>query len=524
MDIKLPPRSGSEPLTIEQSSKQVIIIGANGAGKTRFANRMAADFGNKAFRISALRGLYGHGGEDTAEGSIDYLYHQTVKSSPLINADIKGQLERLIALLLNEEMINLIRYKLKIAEKGNASTELPKTRLDRMSKLWQTVFPDNKILIESGRMLFGKRNNDEHIAANRLSDGERTVMYHIAAVLFAPQKAAIFVESPEMFLHPSAMSRLWDSIEHLRPDCQFIYITHDLDFAATRNGGPKIWVQNFDPVNETWQYDILGAHEGISEELYLAIIGARNPVLFVEGDGINSIDAHLYPLIFKEYTVKSLGSCNKVIEATRAFNDLADFHHLDSHGIVDRDRRSPHEVDYLRSRKILVPDVAEIENIMMLEEIVRTVAAHFGRDESAAFAKVKKGIMKLFEADLHQQALQHTRHRIKSAVEHRIDGRFSNITKLEEHINELPQILNPRGLYEGFCRDFRRYVGTDDYASVLRVYNRKSMLSESHVTEICGIRNGDRNAYVRTVINLLRLDNAESERIRKAVRTCFGLN
>jgi hypothetical protein len=521
MDIILPPRTGGDPLKIDKSSKQIIIIGANGAGKTRFANRMATDFGHKAYRISALRGLYGHRGEDLSENSIDTLYHQIVKVSPLISADITGQLERLIALLLNEEMINLLRYKLEILESGHASKKLSETKLDRLSKLWQEVFPENKILVENGRMLFGRRDNDSLIASNRLSDGERTVMYHIAAVLFAPQSASIFVESPEMFLHPTATSKLWDCIEHLRPDCQYIYITHDLDFAATRNAGPKIWVQNFDAENETWQYDLLGIHDGISEELYLAILGARNPVLFIEGDGVNSIDAQLYPLVFRDYTVRSMGSCNKVIEVTRAFNDLSNFHHLDSHGIVDRDRRSPKEVEYLRTRKILVPDVAEIENIMMLEDVVRTVATHFGKDETSAFAKVKRNIIHLFAADLNQQALQHTRHRIKQNVEHRIDGRFTDISELEDHISDLLLILNPRRLYDGFCRDFKDYVKRGDYDSILRVYNRKSMLGESHVSEICGVNSG---SYVHTVLNILKLDNDESERIRSAVRKCFGLS
>ena len=50
-----------------------------------------------------------------------------------------------------------------------------------------------------------------------------------------------------------------------------------------------------------------------------------------------------------------------MIEATRTFNDLSAFHHLDSHGVVDRDRRDANEVGYLRQRKVFVPEVAEIE-------------------------------------------------------------------------------------------------------------------------------------------------------------------
>ncbi len=271
----------------------------------------------------------------------------------------------------------------------------------------------------------------------------------------------------------------------------------------------------------TWEYDILPPQEGMSDEIYMAIIGARKPVLFIEGDGVNSIDAKLYPLVFKEYTVKSLGSCNKVIEATRAFNDLSAFHHMDSFGIVDRDRRDAHEVEYLRGKKIMVPEVAEIENIMMLEEVIKAVAKTRGKDENRVFEKVKRSVIAQFRHDLRQQALLHTRHRVKRTVEYRIDGRFNNINMLEQHIKSLATEINPRGLYESFCREFRKYVERDDYASVLRVYNQKSMISGSNVASLCGLRNKDE--YVRCVISILRGGTGQASRIAQAVRNCFGL-
>ena len=96
----------------------------------------------------------------------------------------------------------------------------------------------------------------------------------------------------------------------------------------------------------------------------LDLLGSRKPVLVIEGDDKHSIDSRLYPLIFPEYTVKPLGSCNKVIETVRSFGDLKNFHMLESRGIEDRDRRSDPEVEYLRNKNILVPDVAEVENLM----------------------------------------------------------------------------------------------------------------------------------------------------------------
>ena len=267
----------------------------------------------------------------------------------------------------------------------------------------------------------------------------------------------------------------------------YVYTTHDLEFAGSRTGATTVWVRDYDVAASLWDYDILPSRQGIPDEVYMAILGSRKPIIFIEGDAEHSIDAKFYPLIFCDYSVRSMGSCNKVIEATRSFNDLAAFHHLDSHGIVDRDRRDDKEVEYLRRKKIFVPDVAEIENILMLEEVVRTVATHCGKREDYVFGRVRDTIIKLFRSELRQQALQHTRHRMKRFMECRIDGRFSDITMLERHLDEVVHEFNARGLYERYCRDCHRYAETADYSEVLRVFNQKTMVPASGVAQLCGM-------------------------------------
>lgn len=68
MKITLPPRLGGAPLDVDTSdTRQIIIIGANGSGKTRFANRLMADIGPQAFRMSVIKALYGKDEEDLRE-------------------------------------------------------------------------------------------------------------------------------------------------------------------------------------------------------------------------------------------------------------------------------------------------------------------------------------------------------------------------------------------------------------------------------------------------------------------------
>lgn len=522
MTLTLPPRSGGAPLDIDiDRYRQIVIIGANGAGKTRFARRLGSMLGDKAFRMSALKAAYDHESEDTSPTSVDSQYKAMVASSGIIRHDIKGELERIIAMMLNEEMMRLLSQKYFGEKPGKGAKP---TKLDRLISAWTEIFPDNRILVERGKLLIGAAGSDDIYSSTQLSTGESAVMYYIGAALYAPRGGVVIVESPESFLHPSTMQQVWDKVERLRPDCTFVYVTHDINFATTRGDGVTVWVKGCRPETDSWDYEEVQGTESISEEMMMAILGARKPVMFIEGDGVNSIDAKLYPIIFDRFTVKSLGSCDRVIEATRTFNSIKGLHNLEAVGIVDRDRRSPEEVSYLRGRSVFVPSVAEIENIFMLEDVIRAVASHFRRNEDEAFRTVSHRIIKLFESDLRQQALQHTRHRVKKTVEHRIDGRFANINMLEEHISDLAQAINPRGMYEEICREFRRYVQRGDYASILRVYNRKSMLSESHVARACGLRSDDKREYIRAILTILKENKAEASRIRIAIYDCFGLD
>ncbi|MDE6316716.1 MAG: DUF4435 domain-containing protein [Muribaculaceae bacterium] len=518
----LPPRLDGKPAPVlPGSAGQLLVIGANGSGKSRFVDRLLADADQfKVFPLSPLKALFGAFDRDASPASLDGQFALAMAESPLLHGGgwtaPATQFERLVALMISEEVVNLLKFKVECGGKG----DMPETMIDRVLAMWQEIFPDNGVLRSGGELLFTDRSGASR-PRMKLSAGEKLVLYYLGAVLHAPAEAIIPVDSPGMFLHPSTMRLVWDRVEALRPDCRFIYATHDLDFASTRSAATTVWVRGCSPDGSAYDYDLLPPDTQLSEELYMTILGSRRPVMFIEGDDTRSIDAKLYPLIFPEYTVKALGSCDRVIESVRVFNSLGAFHHLDSCGIVDRDRRSAQEVEYLRRKRVMVPEVAEIENLLMLEEVVKTVAAANRRDEERAFAKTKAAVMAMFKADLRQQALLHTRHVVKHTVEHRIDGRFANISRLEDHLADLVDFINPRATYENFCREFHGYLDADDYASVLRVYNQKSMLPQSNVSSLTGC--GDKQSYITAILNLLKADGSHAARLRSAIRSALGL-
>lgn len=520
MQLTLPRRrSGQKAATVNIEPHQcMLIVGANGAGKTRFTIATAQQLGKQAYPMSALDALYNRYGQNN---QLPDVLRRRLSPMVVANAERSTTMatifDLLLAQLMNDEMLNLINYKLALADHRDA--KLRRTRLDNVIELWQDVFPGNRVLIDSGKILFARGIDVNAYSALRLSDGEKAVLYYAAAVLYAPENAVIFVEAPEMFLHPSLTASLWNRLESARADCTFVYTTHDTEFASSRNGAPVVWVRDCDPADDAWDYEVLPPHSGLTQELYMTLIGARKPVLFIEGDSERSIDAKLYPLIFPDYNVRSLGSCNKVIEATRTFNDLNTLHKVESCGIVDRDRRDEAEVAYLRRKRVMVPDVAEIENMLLLEDIIAAMAESHGHSAARAVHKVKRAVINMFRSDLHQQALMHTRHRVKRTMEYRVDSRSADIATFERHLHGLLDEINPRHIYEDFCKEFHGYVEAADYNAVLRVYNQKSMLPGCNVAQLCGF--SGKEDYIEGILDVLRHESPYADAIRKAVRTCL---
>ena len=519
MDIRLPKRIDGKQPEMLLESKQITIIGTNGAGKSRFCSALVEELGDKAYRISALKALFPTPASvKPLAGSIEDIFNKMNASNPLVENKAQTEFDKLFFVMLNDEFRELMNFKAH--QLMDEHIEFPKTKLDITVKKWQEVFPKNKMLRENGKLMFTSEGYEDKYPLMRLSDGEKSVLYYIGAVLYAMPDAAILVDDPETFIHSSIMRTLWNVLEQLRPDCTFIYNTHDVDFASSRIDNQCVWVKEFDPEAVAWDYEVMTSSRNLDNAL-LDLLGSRKPVLFIEGDDKHSIDSRLYPLIFPEYTIKPLGSCNKVIETVRSFGDLQSFHQLESRGIVDRDRRSEQEVEYLRKKNILVPNVAEVENLFMLEGVIKAVAVYKRRNPDIVFPKVKKRVIAMFTKELKQQALMHVRHRVKRDVEMRIDMKFTSINALENHMVELVSEINPRGLYDQLCREFHVYEDNEDYASILKVYNQKLMLGESNVATLCGFKGKD--DYIRGVLNILKGGKDSARAIRSAIKQCFGL-
>ena len=265
--------------------------------------------------------------------------------------------------------------------------------------------------------------------------------------------------------------------------------------------------------NDTWDYEILENNEAIPETLYLEVLGSRKPILFIEGEN-KSFDYKLYQYIFLDYTIKSLGSCTKVIEIVKSFNEQSSFHNIKAYGLIDRDRRNEEEIEKLNSKDIWVLDVAEVENLFLEENVIKEIANYMGKNIDNVLKEVEENIFLFFEKEIENQI----RLKFKEVIQKRFYELIQKISNDEDFIKQLDSnynTINKEEIYNEINNEFRNYVSSKDYKSILRVFNNKGLIANSNLCRLTGL--DGKEACIDLVLSLLKKDDGISNTIRKAI-------
>ena len=387
MKIKIPNIDDKESFIEDRQS--IVLLGANGAGKTRMS--VWIDENNPELnihRISAQKSLnmpeyvsptelkkaednflYGTTNDDR-----DWLKRYGKKNNRWGNEPeihMLNDYQSLMEFLMTENFEKSIEYREKHKD-GNPEFD-NETKLEKIKKIWEKVITHRKLKICAGKIeVESIGENTEKYNGNLMSDGERAIFHYIGEVVSAKDNSLIIIDEPENHLHNSILEKLWNEIEAERQDCVYLYITHNLYFARSRNNAQIIWIKNMLD-KQKWDFELLNSDE-FSDDLLLEILGNRQGVLFIEGTPDKSIDRKLYSRLFPKYSIMPLEGCASVIQATKSYNKLPMLHYKTIKGIVDRDRRTEGEINSLLQDKIYVPSVAEIENLFLIPQVIELVA------------------------------------------------------------------------------------------------------------------------------------------------------
>jgi len=424
--------------------------------------------------------------------------------------------KHLMTLLHTEEYEESIKYRQALKE-GKAVSN-PQTKLDEIKNIWEKVLPHRKLKIRAGTIETYPSNDEANVYnASQMSDGERVVFYMIGEIICTQQDSIIIIDEPELHLHKSICKILYDLIEESRPDCSFVYLTHDLEFGFSRISSVKIWAKSYEG-NNVWDYEILDEESEFPNQLYLEILGSRKPVLFIEGDD-NSIDSKLYPRVFQDYTIKPLGSCGKVINIVKSFNDLNSFHHISSIGLIDRDRRTDGEITGLNGNSIWVCDVAEIENLLLIDGVIKEVAISMMKpNPDGIVTEVKGNVIAFFTQRLEEQALIHFKSKIQKSFRNasNLDG-INDFNVMKTNLDSFWATQDFDVQIQEIRTEFQDMIDTANYDEILRVFNNKGIIANSKVMDLCGI-NTRNNAYLNYIIALIKKGDEASERIKSAIK------
>ena len=223
MKIELPTKKGQPNTNPTTEFRQLVVVGANGSGKTRFGSNIEKRYNQITHRVSAQKSLtmpdfVGTKSREAAES--EFLYGGWSKDNNdwnknegwlhyrwgnNINTYLLNDYEKLMVYLHTEEYEQALGFK----ENGGIK---PNTKLDRIQKIWETVLPHRKLRKKAGVIeTFPTGQEQDIYNASQMSDGERVIFYLIGEVVCSPQDSIIIIDEPEMHIHRSLVKSLFDT-------------------------------------------------------------------------------------------------------------------------------------------------------------------------------------------------------------------------------------------------------------------------------------------------------------------------
>ena len=517
MSIKLPSRAPSGTPVAVETPCRIVVIGANGSGKTRFG--IWLEQANQAsmivHRLSAQKAL---NLPDSApmktlkDAESDLLYgrhdqhastarkvHDRWGNSPA--TFLLSDYEHLLAMLFAKDAERDRLHTHATRERQQYIT-VPNSVIDDIVKVWGTLMPHRTISFVDGRVLVGRGSPQEY-HAKEMSDGERVALYLLGQCLSAPPGSMLVIDEPELHLHRSLMDKLWNTVEKECPGKSLVYITHDLDFAASRSDAAKIWIQSFD--GQAWTWVDVPHDDALPEPLLLELIGNRKPTLFCEGER-GGLDHTVYQLCLPHLHVLPRGGADRVIESTKSLRHNAALHTLHVAGLVDRDVLTSAEIAALWEQGVSVLAFAEVENLLCTEVVVRTVASQLKHDPAKVAADVTAFVASALKGELEAQVAIRAARRIRHHLSQYSAPR-NEPGSLQQGVTDLVASLDVGAIATEERAVLAAALATGKLDTILGVYNRKSLLDQ--LSSLVGLKTRE---YGALVVRLLKSADGASLR------------
>lgn len=468
---------------IAKIDSTTVIIGANGAGKTSLINELRKNSINEMYVLPAQkllcfathiqdRNVVDEESYMNEFKNINLKYETIDLYLNQIDANFSNTFTKLITLLVKDIMaVATDRFR----GKNDSSLSL----WQKLEKIWNKIKPEIKFDIDAKNTVVKVEKNGAKYSINGLSDGERCILFYIGNVLLAPENSYIVVDEPETFLNGAVYNELWDLLISERPDCQFIFASHNMDFVQSRTNATYIWCKKFEaPYN--LDYQLLDDFQKLPFSLLVEVSGTKKPILFCEGTK-TSLDYQIYSKLFSEFCfVKPVQGHKQVIQHTKAYNNLQLLHGNTAYGIIDNDWMDKSSIQAYKEQGIFVLPFNEIEMILIDEEVVKS-CLHFDDD------KEKQQKIKNFQQSIIESCKEKKDKIISIALKKRLDeflegNRIENNKPTKEDVEEfLKNLVNKfdaSSTVDNITFIVEESLNSSDFSSILKICNLKKEITE----------------------------------------------
>jgi energy-coupling factor transporter ATP-binding protein EcfA2 len=473
-------------LTVE-AGRSIVIVGANGSGKTRLGVHVEATIPAKSVhRIAAQKSLTLNNAVQlmsleraetmlrfgVADGAEAHKSGSRWGNRPAVF--LLNDFDALLLRLFAEN--NRVALTDREARKKDPTVSFTASKLEQLKELWDALLPHRALrLLEASIEVVTQKAGELPYAGSDMSDGERAIFYFLGQCLVAPDDCVIIIDEPEGHVHKAILGPLWDAIEKVRPDCGFLYITHDLDFAVTRPAAARYFIRTYTHDPQSWDIALLPMDTGLPDNVVVEIVGSRKPILFVEGER-GSLDVTIYRHHYAAFTVVPIGSCEDVIHSVASFKRNGTLHWLNAKGLVDADHRTGEQIAALQGKQVYVLPVAEVENVLLLPGVFAALAEAQSLDPDERLKTLTEKVLQNAQQQVESVSARFTSRQLDERLKG-LSHAASDLATLQTKYESGIARIDLAATFNEFKAVFEQAIAKPDLPLVLKLFDNKTLLS-----------------------------------------------
>lgn len=461
--------------------KDIVLIGGNGKGKTFLANFLKESEFNSISVIGAQKILNFYSNRNSSLRSSqkdieESLLKNIIKDSKeaLSNFEFFNFLNDQFTKLITAMKVEYMNYLCE-CDQAKRVPENNSTVFGKVRNIFPLLFKDLELSFsEKKEIPLRVKKNGKEYSVNGLSEGEKVVLYYAISVLMAKDDGLIIIDEPETYLNSSILNLLWDKLKEEKPNTQFLFITHSVDFVLGRSNAQIAWIKEFVYPDE-WELELLTEENKLPKQMLTEILGSSKPYLFCEGTKA-SHDYHIYKALFgEEYTIIPSEGHISVINNVKAVNELEGFN--TAYGIIDLDTLTEDEIESYKQEKIEVLPFNEIEMLFFEDHIMESFMKNvYAEKYNSIINDFKSKFFNEVEENKKRIALAY----IKKYVEnYLLKEKIKEYAEIKDIQNQLDNFFNfdIQDLYSQKLNQINQIVKDEQYFELLKVCNLKGQIT-----------------------------------------------